>query len=67
VLDDLLQHDGQSEGDEDLVGMRALVEVLDQAAFHNDADNGHHHDGHSIDKRHRPVDERGRDVRPNQS
>jgi hypothetical protein len=34
ILDDLLQHDGQAEGHEDLVGMGALVEVLDQAALH---------------------------------
>jgi hypothetical protein len=38
VLDDLLQHDGQAEGHQDLVGMGALVEVLDQPAFHDHAD-----------------------------
>jgi hypothetical protein len=38
ILDDFLQHDGEAEGHEDLVGMRALVEMLDQAAFHGEAD-----------------------------
>ena len=33
-----LQHDGKAEGHQDLVGMRALVEMLDQAALHHEAD-----------------------------
>jgi hypothetical protein len=53
-LDDFLKHDGQAEGDEDLVRMRTLVEVLDEAPFHGEADNQHHHDGQQ-DRQRQPV------------
>jgi hypothetical protein len=58
-LDDFLQHDGEAEGDEYLLGMRALVEMLDQATFHDDADQQHHRNGEEDGKRHRPVDQHG--------
>ena len=45
VLDDLLQDDREAECHEDLVSVRALVEVLDQAAFHRDPDQGHDYYG----------------------
>ncbi len=44
-LDDLLQNDRKAKGNEDLVGVRTLVEVLDQPAFHNKADQQHDRDG----------------------
>ena len=34
----LLDHDGEAEGDQDLVGMRPVVEEPDQAALHGEAD-----------------------------
>ncbi len=56
ILDDFLQHDGQAEGHEDLVRMGALVEVLDQAALHDEADSDHDRDREQDCDRHRPVD-----------
>ncbi len=39
--------------------MRALVEVLDQAALHDDADGDHDRNREQDGQRHRPVDDRG--------
>jgi hypothetical protein len=57
VPDHFLYDDGEAEGDEDLVGMRALVEMLDQAAFHDDAHHRHDDDGKDDRQRHRPVEQ----------
>jgi hypothetical protein len=38
ILDDFLKHDRKTECYKDLVGMRSLVEILDQAAFHEQAE-----------------------------
>ncbi len=56
ILDDLGHHDGEAEGHEDLIGMGALVEVLDQPALHHEADGDHDGDGEQDRQRHRPVD-----------
>ena len=37
--------------------MRALVEVLDKAAFHDDADTDHHWDREKDGQRDRPIDD----------
>ena len=57
ILDDLLQHDGQAEGHEDLFGMAAPVEMLDDAAFHRHADGEHDRNGEQDGQRDRPVDQ----------
>mmetsp|Transcript_23278 Transcript_23278/g.40216 ORF Transcript_23278/g.40216 Transcript_23278/m.40216 type:complete len:543 (-) Transcript_23278:1165-2793(-) len=56
ILDDLLQNDGQAKGHKDLVRVGTLVEVFDQAAFHQDTDADHDRDRKEDRKRHRPVD-----------
>ncbi len=38
VFDDFLQHDGQAECDKDQIGVRTLLEMLDQPAFRHQAD-----------------------------
>ncbi len=62
ILDDFLQDDGEAEGDQDLVGVRALVEMLDQAALHREADHEHDRNGEKDGERHRPVDDRRSDI-----
>src|SRR5690606_35315563 len=49
ALDQLLRHDGEAERHQDLFGMGALVEVLDDAALKRDADQ--QHDGNGDDNR----------------
>ncbi len=41
ILDDFLKHDGEAEGHQDLIRMRTLVEILDQAALHEEPDQRH--------------------------
>src|SRR5690606_8069594 len=61
-LDQFTQHDGEAEGDEDLLGVRPLIEMLDDAAFHGNAHEEHH--GNADEKRYgnRIVDEPGAEV-----
>ena len=59
ILDDLLQHDGKAEGHKDLVRMGAFVEVLDEAAFHDEANRQHHGDREEDRQRHGPVHDGG--------
>src|SRR3546814_4335169 len=61
-LDDFLQHDREAEGNENLLGMTALVEMADQAALHGQADQQHDRDGQQDGERHREVDQRLADV-----
>ena len=56
ILDDFLRNDRKAEGHQDLVGMRSLVEMLDQAALHREADKHHDRYGEQYRQRHRPVD-----------
>ena len=41
ALDDFLEHNRQTEGNENLFCVRPLIEKADQAAFHDDADQQH--------------------------
>ena len=59
IFDDFLHHDREAEGYQDLVGMRAFVEVLDQAAFHDEAEKHHDRNCEEDRQRHRPVDDGG--------
>src|SRR5690606_165503 len=56
-LHDLLQHDCQPEGDEDLVGVRATVEMADQAALERHAEQPHHRDREQDRQWNRVVDQ----------
>jgi hypothetical protein len=41
ILDDFLKHDRKTECHKDLISMGSLVEILDQAAFHEQANQRH--------------------------
>src|SRR5690606_9941946 len=56
-LHDFLQHDSEAEGDQDLLRVRTLVEMLDDPAFHGDADHQHHRNGEQDAERDGVVDE----------
>jgi len=43
--DDFLKNDCEAEGDEDLIGVRPVVEMLDQATFHDEAEQQHDGNG----------------------
>ena len=62
MLDDLLDDDGQAERHQDLVGMRPLVEMADQAALHGDADEQHDGNGEQDRRRHRIVVQQGAEI-----
>ncbi len=57
ILDDLLQNDGQAKGDEDLVRVGTLVKMLDQPAFHHEANRGHDRNRKEDRQRHRPFND----------
>ena len=51
-LDDFLKHNRQAECHQNLVSMRALVEMFDQTAFHHIADDQHDGDRKQDRQRH---------------
>src|SRR5690606_30110675 len=61
-LDDFLRHDGKAEGHEDLFGVGALVEVLDDATFQPDADQEHDGNGDEDRDGYRIVDQNGTEI-----
>jgi hypothetical protein len=61
-LDDLLQDDGKAKGHQDLVRVRALVEVPDQATLHHHADDQHHRYRQQQREGDRILDHRGAEI-----
>ncbi len=56
IFDHFLQHNRQAKGHQNLVRMRAFVEVFDQAAFHHKANGDHDWEGEQNGQWNRPVD-----------
>ena len=59
-----MEHDGQAEGDQNLVRMGAVVEVADQAALHQNTQGQHQRYGQQNRQRHRKADDLQPEVTP---
>ena len=62
MFDNFLQYDGEAKGNQNLIRMRAVIKMLDQATLHHQADDQHDRNGEQNRKRYGVFDHHPADI-----
>ena len=62
MFDNFLQDDGEAEGNQNLIRMRAIIKMLDQPALHHHPDDQHDGNGEQNRQRYGVFDQHAADI-----